>query len=120
VEGNLSIPFSTQSVEKALDLNELLITHPVATFFVRASGDAMKGAAIFSGDLLIVDRSLTASDQNIIIAVFNAEFMLRRLIKRDQRLYLAPENPAYPIVEISKESNLEVWGVVTYVIHKTR
>jgi DNA polymerase V len=109
-----------ERVEKTLDLNELLITHPMATFFVRAAGDAMKGAGIVSGDLLIVDRSLTASDKSVVIAVVNAEFMLRRLIKREGRLYLSPENRAYPIVEISKESDFEVWGVVTYVIHKTR
>jgi len=109
-----------EGLDKTLDLNELLITHPAATFFVRVSGDSMQNAGIASGDVLIVDRSLEASDNAIVIAVINTEFTVKRLLRREGRIYLSPENPAYPIVEITAESDFQVWGVVTYVIHKAR
>src|SRR5271154_3565822 len=86
-----------EGLDKTLDLNELLITHPAATFFVRVSGDSMQNAGIFSGDVLIVDRSLEASDNAIVIAVINTEFTVKRLQRREGRIYLSPENPAYPI-----------------------
>jgi DNA polymerase V len=109
-----------EGLDKTLDLNELLITHPAATFFVRVSGDSMQNAGIVSGDVLIVDRSLEASDNTIVIAVVNTEFTVKRLLRREGRIYLSPENPAYPILEITPESDFQVWGVVTYVIHKAR
>lgn len=109
-----------EGLDKTLDLNELLITHPAATFFVRVAGDSMQNAGIASGDVLIVDRSLEASDNAIVIAVVNTEFTVKRLLRREGRIYLSPENPAYPILEITPESDFQVWGVVTYVIHKAR
>lgn len=107
-------------LDKTLDLNELLISHPAATFFVRVMGDSMQNAGILSGDVLIVDRSLEALENSIVIAVVNGEFTVKRLLKRDGRIFLAPENPSYPILEIMPESDFQVWGVVTYVIHKAR
>ncbi len=109
-----------EGLDKTLDLNELLITHPAATFFVRVAGDSMQNAGIAPGDVLIVDRSLEASDNAIVIAVVNTEFTVKRLLRREGRIYLSPENPAYPILEITPESDFQVWGVVTYVIHKAR
>jgi DNA polymerase V len=106
-------------LDKTLDLNELLVTHPAATFFVRVTGDSMRDAGIFSGDILIVDRAITATDQKIIIAVINGEFTVKRLKIRDKKVFLVPENPTYPILEIKEGSDFQVWGVVTYVIHKT-
>jgi DNA polymerase V len=107
-------------LDKTLDLNELLIAHPAATFFVRVAGDSMQNAGISSGDVLIVDRALDALDNAIVIAVINAEFTVKRLIKKEGRVFLAPENPSYPILEVTPESDFQVWGVVTYVIHKAR
>jgi DNA polymerase V len=104
---------------EGLNLNSYLIPHPAATFFIRVVGDSMQGAGIFSGDLLIVDRSLEAVDGKIIVAVLNSEFTVKRLLKREGRLILQAENPAYPSIPIHKESEFQVWGVVTYVIHKT-
>ena len=105
-------------LDKTLDLNELLIAHPAATFFVRVSGDSMQNAGIFSGDVLVVDRSLKPADNKIIIAIVNSEFTVKRLKIREGRISLVPENPAYPILEMKEESDFQVWGVVTYVIHK--
>ncbi len=105
-------------LDKTLDLNELLIAHPAATFFVRVAGDSMQNAGIFSGDILVVDRSLEPADNKIIIAIVGSEFTVKRLKIREGRISLVPENPAYPILEMKEESDFQVWGVVTYVIHK--
>ena len=105
-------------LDKTLDLNELLIAHPAATFFVRVSGDSMQNAGIFSGDVLVVDRSLEPADNKIIVAIVNSEFTVKRLKVHEGRISLVPENPAYPILEMKEESDFQVWGVVTYVIHK--
>lgn len=105
-------------IDKTLDLNELLISHPAATFFVRVSGDSMRGAGIFSGDTLVVDRSLEPADNKIIVAIVSGEFTVKRLKIKEGRILLVPENPNYPILEIKEGCDFQVWGVVTYVIHK--
>jgi DNA polymerase V len=105
-------------LEKMLDLNELLVAHPAATFFVRVKGDSMKNAGIFSGDVLVVDRSLEPTDNKIIVAVVGNEFTVKRLKISQGKISLLPENPAYPILEVKEGSDFQVWGVVTYVIHK--
>ena len=105
-------------LDKTLDLNELLISHPAATFFVRVAGDSMQGAGIFSGDTLVVDRSLEAADNKIVVAIVSGEFTVKRLKIKEGRISLIPENPHYPILEVKEGSDFQVWGVVTYVIHK--
>ena len=104
-------------IEKKLDLNELLIKHPAATFFVRVEGDSMLNAGIHSGDILVVDRSLPATYGKIIVAIFNGEFTVKRLLFKQSKKILSPENPLYPVIEIPTESDFQVWGVVTSVIH---
>ncbi len=104
-------------IETKLDLNQHLIKHPAATFMVRAQGDSMVGAGIHHNDLLVVDRSLTAHDKSIVIAIVNGEFTVKRLRKFDDRLILQPENPAYKPLIIQSGMDFEVWGVVTSVIH---
>lgn len=105
---------------RPLDLHELLVEHPASTFFVRAEGNSMCGAGIYSGDLLVVDRSLTAKNRDIIVALLDGEFTLKRLIKENTAIYLLPENARYPKIEITEAHDFQVWGVVTYVIHRSR
>lgn len=105
-------------LEQSLDLNEALIQHPAATFFVRVDGDSMKGAGIRRGDLLIVDRALEPTNGKIVIAVVNSEFTVKRIRMIQDKIFLEPENPDYKPLEIDKEADFKVWGVVTYVIHK--
>jgi len=105
-------------VENKLDLNEYLIKHPSATFFIRVSGDSMINAGIFSGDLLIVDRSLEPTNNKIVIAVVEGEFTVKRIKKVKGKLFLAAENPSFKPMEITSDINCEVWGVVTTVIHQ--
>ena len=106
--------------EKPLDLNDLVIKHPSATFFVRVQGDSMLQAGMFDGDILVVDRSLSPANGAIILAVLEGEFTVKRLVIKGNKTTLVPENPAYPSIKITPESQFQVWGVVTYVIHKAQ
>lgn len=105
-------------IDLKLDLNEHLVSHPTATFFVRAAGDSMKNAGIEEGDLLVVDRSKEAKNDDIIVAVLLGDFTLKRLIIKEEKYFLKPENDKYEIVEISDDMDFMIWGVVTYVISK--
>lgn len=104
-------------LEGKLDLNRHLIKHPAATFFVRVSGDSMIDAGIHTGDLLVVDRSLEATDGNVIVAALDGELTVKRLSKRGQTLRLLPANKRYQPIEIQTHQAFEIWGVVTNVIH---
>jgi DNA polymerase V len=104
--------------ETPLDLNEHLIKHPAATFFVRVRGDSMTGCGIFPDDILIVDRSLEATHRKVVIAVLNGELTVKRLHKSGGRVMLMPENPGYKPIVIEDDMELEIWGVVTCVIHR--
>lgn len=117
VQGGFPSP-ADDYIEKRLDLNELMVRHPAATFYVRVEGNSMEGAGIYSGDVLVVDRSLPSSTGKIIIAVLNGEFTVKRLIVEGKKIYLQPENASFQRIEIKEESDFQVWGVVTYVIHK--
>jgi len=101
-----------------LDLNSYLIQHPSATFCVRVEGDSMVGAGIQSGDVILIDRSLTPQKGNIVLAVLDGEFTVKRVDVQDDKLFLIPENPKLQPIEVGEESNFQVWGVVTFVIHK--
>ena len=105
-------------VDRRLDLHEHLVHNEAATFFLRAQGDSMLGAGIHDGDLLIVDRSVEAAHDRIVIAVLDSELTVKRLIRRRGRVLLAPENPEYPEFDITEREYVHIWGVVTYVVHK--
>jgi DNA polymerase V len=104
-------------IDKKLDLNEFLIKHPAATFFVRVYGDSMVNAGINSGDILVVDRALEPADNKIVVAILDGDFTVKRIRRIKDKLYLLPENPSCDPIEVTEEMNFEVWGVVTYVIH---
>ncbi|WP_296891797.1 translesion error-prone DNA polymerase V autoproteolytic subunit [Thiobacillus sp.] len=105
-------------VEAWLDLNEHLIEHKDATFFVQASGDSMTGAGIQEGNLLVVDRALDARHGDIVIAVIDGELTVKRLEKHRGKIRLVAENPQYPAIELKDGQELTVWGVVTSVIQR--
>lgn len=101
-----------------LDLNEHLIRHPLATFFVRVAGDSMIGERIYDGDLLIVDRAEDARHNHIVLAIVNGEFCVKRLQIQPGRVALCSANPAYPDIALDTEDQWEIWGRVIYSIHK--
>ncbi len=107
-------------IEKQLDINELVIQHPAATFFVRVEGESMRDANIHTGDILVVDRSVEPGNGKIVIAVIDGEFTVKRFVMDAEGAYLVPENPEFPTLKIEEGSDFQVWGVVTFVIHKTR
>ncbi|ATG92620.1 hypothetical protein MKLM6_4468 (plasmid) [Methylomonas koyamae] len=104
-------------VDKTLDLNELLVQKPAATFFVRAQGDSMLGAGIHPNDILVVDRSIEPVSGKIVICALNGELTVKRLVLEDEQWKLRAENPAYPDFPLHDDLELVVWGVVTNVIH---
>jgi DNA polymerase V len=104
--------------ERGVDLNEQLVRNRAATFFMRVSGDAMTGAGIFHGDVVIVDRSIKATSGKVIIASLNGEMLIRRFEKTFNKLRLVPETPKLSAIDVDLSgSEFSIWGVVTYVIH---
>jgi DNA polymerase V len=118
--GKISAGFPSPAddyVEKTLDLNELLVKKPAATFFVRAEGESMLGAGIHPNDILVVDRSLEPAAGKIVICALNGALTVKRLLLQNGGWVLAAENPLYADIVISEGLELVVWGVVTAVIH---
>jgi DNA polymerase V len=105
-------------IEGTLDLNEFLISHPAATYFVRVEGFSMMNAGIFPNDILIVDRAIEPAHNKIVVAVLEGELTLKRLKIENGRWILFAENPDYKAIEINEDSDLTIWGVATYCIHK--
>lgn len=105
-------------IENALDLNELLIKHPVATFFVRVCGISMINAGIHDNDILIVDRALTPTDNKIVVARLNGELTVKRIKFEGNKIFLIADNPDYKPIEVTQDTDFEVWGVVTSIIHQ--
>lgn len=103
-------------LEAPLDLNDKLVRNPPATFLVRVDGESMRDAGIFPGDMLVVDKSLEAGDGNIVIAVVNGEFTVKRLFRRNGRVELRADNPRFPPIRIADGDELDIWGVVKHVI----
>lgn len=100
-------------VEKALNVNDLLVKHPASTFFVRVQGDSMEGAGIFSGDILVVDRSVEPNRGHIVVAAINGELVVKKLERSGSSLILVSENDAYAPIVVGESEECFIWGVVT-------
>jgi DNA polymerase V len=111
-------------VDRALDLNELVVEHPAATFFVRVAGESMSGAGIGPGDVLVVDRSLEARSGDVVIAALDGEFLVKRLRVVGENggrvVLLESAHAAYAPIEVAEGHELVVWGVVTSVVKRLR
>lgn len=130
-KGTLKIPLYSSAVsagfpspaddyiEKHIDLNEELIDNATATICIRVNGTSMVNANIYSGDVLIVDRSKEPKNNNIVVGVINGDFTVKRISKTKDGLYLMSENKDYKPIKITEEMDFKVVGVVTYIIHKT-
>ncbi len=99
-------------VEDTLDINDLLVEHPDATFFVRVAGDSMEGAKIFSDDILVVDRSVNPKNRNIVVAAVFGEMVVKRLVIEKSGTWLMSESPGYEPIAISENDDCYIWGVV--------
>lgn len=108
-------------VESMTSLDEIAILNPPATYLMRAGGDSMTGAGIFPLDIIVVDRSLRAKHRSIVTAIYDGEFVCKRLLKAESSIVLlAPENPAYSPIVISNPEDLVIWGVCTFNLHDLR
>lgn len=105
-------------LEAPLNLHDYVVKNPPATFFVKVAGESMVGARIEPGDILVVDRSLEPSTGKIVVAILNGEFTVKRIRMEGHQVMLEAENPAFPDIHVPPEADFEVWGVVTYVVHK--
>ena len=103
-------------MERGIDLNEQLIRNKPATFFMRVTGNSMINAGIHDGDIVIVDKSIKPQNGKIVIAVVDGEMLIRRLEKTLNRMRLVPETPKLSVIEVGEFSDVNIWGVVTYVI----
>ncbi|RLM21267.1 DNA polymerase V subunit UmuD [Brenneria alni] len=106
-------------VEERIDLNKLMIRHPSATYFVRASGYSMSEAGISDGDMLVVDSAITAEHGDIVIAAIDGAFTVKKL-QLQPDIQLVPMNSAYSPIRIGKDDALEIFGVVTFTIKANR
>jgi DNA polymerase V len=105
-------------MERGIDLNEQLVRNKPATFFMRVRGDAMIGAGIFDGDIVIVDRSIKATSGKIVIAILNGEMLIRRLEKTMNKIRLLPETSKLSPIDIDlSAAEFLIWGIVTYTLH---
>ena len=104
-------------LEGSIDFQKHLVKHPAATFAVRAQGDSMQGAGIFSGDILVVDRAEDPCDGAIVIAVVDGDFTVKRLRHIKGQVFLCPENSSYQPIPVTNSDD-QIWGVVIYSIRK--
>lgn len=103
---------------KRIDLNDHLIRNADATYVHRVKGDSMIDIGIYEGDSLLIDRSIEPKHGDIVLAVLNNEFTLKRLYRKGGVIKLVPENQRYPTIMVKPEEEFSVWGVVTYNLHK--
>lgn len=107
-------------LDQPLDLNEFLISNKPSTFFTQVEGDSMEGEGIFSGDIAIVDKSIEAVSGDIIIAIYNGGFLIKRLRKESTKIWLDSAHPNHPPIEITESDQFQIWGVVTNSIRRIR
>ena len=113
---------SQDKLERTFDLNRELVRNAAATFYARVVGDSMIDAHIYEGDILIIDKSLSARDGSLVVGYLDGEFTLKHLDlsqKKEGLIWLVPANPKYSRIRVTAETDFRIWGVVTYVIHNT-
>ena len=127
-ETSLDRPFADQGIsagfpspaqdfiDLSIDLNKELIKHPASTFFGRVKGNSMIDAGISNGDLLIVDKSLDATDGKIAVCFIDGEFTVKRLKVEKDCCWLLPENEFYKPIRVTADNEFIVWGIVVYVV----
>ena len=105
--------------ERGLAVHDLVVAHPRSSYFMRVSGNSMTGACIYHDDIVVIDRAVTATHNRIVVARIGEEFTLKRLqIIQNRKIFLKSENPNYPVIEVTSHDDFEIWGVVTWVLHR--
>lgn len=109
---------ATDYMEDGLDLNEYLVRHKVASFLFRVQGHSMQDAGIVDGDKVVVDRSIAPQHNQIVIAVVDGEYTIKRLYRKSGSVELRSDNAAFKPILFKAESQLEIWGVVVGVVRR--
>ena len=104
--------------ETRISLDDELIQNKDATFFAKVKGQSMIDAGLDDNDLLVIDRSLEPTNNKIAVCFLDGEFTVKRLLVEKSDVWLQPENPNYPIINITEENDFVIWGIVTNVIKK--
>lgn len=107
-------------LENRLDLSELLIKHPDATFYARVSGQSMEDEGIYDGDILIIDKSLNPKSGDIAVCYLDGEFTVKKIQIKNEECWLIPANPNYKPIRVTKDNDFVIWGIVTYTVKKHR
>lgn len=117
VSAGVPVP-SEDNIEKKIDLNRYLVSNPEETFLVKASGDSMIEAGIYSGDVLVVERNEKPTHGKIIVASIDGQFTVKRFHNKDGKIILKAENQDYSDIMLEEEADLIIWGIVTSVLHR--
>lgn len=112
-------PSPAADITERIDISQIIIRHPETTFFARIEGDSMQDVGIFSGDLVVIDRSLTAKDGDFVAAYIDGEFTVKeyKFDKKENCAWLIPHNPKYQRIRVNEENDFVIWGVLTHTIH---
>jgi len=105
-------------LEGHINLHEELIRNPASSFMLRVKGESMREAGIKTGDVLLIDRSITPVDRHTVVAMIDGEFTVKRFRKKAGKVFLEAANTEFPPIQLGEDQELVVWGVVTYGIHK--
>ncbi len=105
-------------IDPDIDLNTYLIKNPTSSFFLRVSGNSMNNTGIYNNDLLIIDRSINPKSGDVVVAILDGEFTLKRLIKENKNYYLKADREDYPAIDLYEYSEVTIWGVAIYSIHR--
>lgn len=115
------IPLDNDERSQDIELLKMLCPNPEASYLIRVDGNSMIDAGIYSGDIIIVDKSnRTPSPAEVAVCELNGEYTLKRFVKRDGEGWLVPANPNYPEIKVTEDDTFSIWGTVTYIIHKPR
>jgi DNA polymerase V len=121
VVAGFPIPLDNDERSQDIDLLRMLCPYPESCYLIRVEGNSMIDAGIFSGDIVIVDKSnRTPNESQVAVCEFNGEYTLKRFVKRNGEGWMVPANPDYPEIKVTEHDSFSIWGVVTYVIHKPR
>ena len=111
---------ASDHLESTLNLNELIVHRPTSTFYVRVEGNAMQSSGIHDGDILVIDRSLNASNNSIVLASLHDEVIIRRYIKNGPYSFLVSDKKDEAPIQMDLNAQIMIWGIATYVIHRLK
>lgn len=119
VVAGFPIPLNNDERAQKIDVLRMLCPYPEATYLIQVEGNSMIDSNIFSGDILVVDKSnRNPTEHDVAMCELNGEYTVKFVRHQDGHSWLVPANKDYPKIEITEADDFNVWGVVTYVIHK--